>query len=160
MAKSISVLPEQEQQYLTITGKASIALAFFLLAELLSTVISKTDSVIYLLVDLTLFASFIYFLVLGTKSMKFAKHISKLGFWTYKFNDEYVDYVSSLSLRATCHIMVIGGAFLAYSGDSKWFVELIAPFNPTDALQILLCLAAATHGALIFWKLGKEELYE
>ena len=64
MAKSISVLPEQEQQYLTITGKASIALAFFLLAELLSTVISKTDSVIYLLVDLTLFASFIYFLVL------------------------------------------------------------------------------------------------
>jgi hypothetical protein len=98
--------------------------------------------------------------MLGTKSMKFAKHISNLGYWTLKFNDEYVDYVSSLSLRATCHIMVIGGAFLAYSGDSKWFVELIAPFNPTDALQILLCLAAATHGALILWKLGKEELYE
>ena len=160
MAKSILVLPEQEQQYLTVTGKVSITLAFFLLAELLSTVISETGSLINWLLDLTLFVSFIYCIVLGTKSMKFAKHISNLGYWTLKFNDEYVDYVSSLSLRATCHIMVIGGAFLAYSGDSKWFVELIAPFNPTDALQVLLCLAAATHGALILWKLGKEELYE
>ncbi|MBH0011371.1 MULTISPECIES: hypothetical protein [unclassified Pseudoalteromonas] len=160
MAKSISVLPEQEQQYLTITGKTSITLAFFLLAELLSTVMNETNSVIYWLVDLIVFASFIYFLVLGTKSIKFAKHISNLGFWTYKFNDEYVDYVSSFSLRATCHIMVMGGAFLAYCGDSKWFVELITPLGLTDALQVLLCLAAATHGALILWKLRKEELYE
>jgi len=59
MAKSISVLPEQEQQYLTITGKASIALAFFLLAELLSTVISKTDSVIYLLGAVDLCSTYI-----------------------------------------------------------------------------------------------------
>ncbi|WP_338364967.1 hypothetical protein [uncultured Pseudoalteromonas sp.] len=160
MAKSISVLPEQEQQYLTVTGKVSITLAFFLLAQLLSTEMSETDSLINWLLDLTLFVSFIYCIVLGTKSMKFAKHISNLGYWTLKFNDEYVDYVSSLSLRATCHIMVIGGAFLAYSGDSKWFVELIAPFNTTDALQVLLCLAAVTHGALILWKLRKEELYE
>jgi hypothetical protein len=160
MAKSISVLPEKEQQYLTVTGKISITLAFFLLAQLLSTVISETGSVINWLLDLTLFVSFIYCIVLAAKSMKFAKHISNLGYWTLKFNDEYVDYVSSLSLRATCHIMVIGGAFLAYSGDSKWFVELIAPFNPTDALQVLLCLAASTHGTLILWQLGKEELYE
>lgn len=33
MAKSISVLPEQEQQYLTITGKTSIALAFFFVSR-------------------------------------------------------------------------------------------------------------------------------
>lgn len=160
MAKSISVLPEKEQQYLTVTGKISITLAFFLLAQLLSTVISETGSVINWLLDLTLFVSFIYCIVLAAKSMKFAKHISNLGYWTLKFNDEYVDYVSSFSLRATCHIMVIGGIFLTYSGDSNWFIGLIAPLKLTDVLQILLCLAAATHGALILWKLRKEELYE
>jgi len=92
--------------------------------------------------------------------MKFARKISNLGYWTLKFNDEYVDYVSSLSLRATCHIMVIGGIFLAYSGDSKWFVELTAPFGLTDILQVLLGFAAAMHGGLILWKLREEELDE
>ncbi len=71
-----------------------------------------------------------------------------------------MDYVSSFSLRATCHIMVVGGIFLAYSGDSKWFIEFIAPFGLTDMLQVLLGLAAATHGVLILWKLREEGLDE
>lgn len=160
MEKSISVPPETEQQYLAITGKISIVLAFFLLAEVSLAIVSGTDSVIYQLLDLIVFVSFLYCIVLAVKSMKFARKISNLGYWTLKFNDEYVDYVSSLSLRATCHIMVIGGIFLAYSGDSKWFVELTAPFGLTDILQVLLGFAAAMHGGLILWKLREEELDE
>jgi len=160
MAKSISVTPETEQQYLAITGKISVALALFLLVQVFLTFISETDSVIYWLLDLFAFVSFIYCIVLALKSMKFLRKISSLGYWALKFNDEYVDYVSSFSLRATCHIMVIGGIFLAYSGDNKWFLELIAPFGPTEALQVLLGLAAATHGVLILWKLREEELDE
>ncbi|MEM5550453.1 hypothetical protein WNY63_06900 [Pseudoalteromonas neustonica] len=160
MEKSLSVPPETEQKYLAITGRISIVLALFLLAQVFLTVISEKNSVIYWLLDVIVFVSIIYCIVLVLKSMKFAKNISSLGYWALKFNDEYVDYVSSFSLRATCHIMVVGGIFLAYSGDSKWFIEFIAPFGLTDMLQVLLGLAAATHGVLILWKLREEGLDE
>ncbi|KPH64184.1 hypothetical protein AMS58_02745 [Pseudoalteromonas porphyrae] len=160
MEKSLSVPPETEQQYLAITGRISIVLALFLLAQVFLTVISEKNSVIYWLLDVIVFVSIIYCIVLVLKSMKFAKNISSLGYWALKFNDEYVDYVSSFSLRATCNIMVVGGIFLAYSGDSKWFIEFIAPFGLTDMLQVLLGLAAATHGVLILWKLREEGLDE
>ena len=157
MAKSIAVLPETEHEYLTITGKISVVLAVFLFAQLWSEIVTGTDSVVNWILDLTLFASVIYCIVLSVKSMKFAKHITRMGYWTLKFNDEYVDHVSSASLRATCHIMVVGAIFLAYSGDNRWFVELIAPFGLRDAIQMLLGLAVATHGALILWNLREEE---
>ncbi|WP_032094246.1 MULTISPECIES: hypothetical protein [unclassified Alteromonas] len=160
MARSIAVLPETEHQYLSITGKISVVLAVFLFAQLCSETVTGTDSIVNWILDLTLFVSVIYCIVLSVKSMKFAKHITRMGFWTLKFNDEYVDHVSSASLRATCHIMVIGAIFLAYSGDNKWFVELIAPFGLTDAIQTLLGLAAATHGALILWSLREEEHFD
>ena len=160
MAKSIAALPETEHEYLTITGKISVVLAVFLFAQLCSEIVTGTDSVVNWILDLTLFASFIYCIVLSVKSMKFAKHITRMGFWTLKFNDEYVDHVSSSSLRATCHIMVVGAIFLAYSGDSKWFVELIAPFGLTKAIQMLLGLAVATHGTLILWSLREEENFD
>ena len=160
MAKSIAVLPETEHEYLSITGKISVVLAVFLFAQLWSEIVTGTDSVVNWILDLTLFASVIYCIVLSVKSMKFAKHITRMGYWTLKFNDEYVDHVSSASLRATCHIMVIGAIFLAYSGDNKWFVELIAPFGITDAIQMLLGLATATHGALILWNLREEEHFD
>ncbi|WP_269520164.1 hypothetical protein [Alteromonas sp. BMJM2] len=157
MARSIAVLPETEHQYLTITGKISVVLAVFLFGQLCSEIVTGTDLVVNLILDLTIFVSVIYCIVLSVKSMKFAKHITRMGYWTLKFNDEYVDHVSSASLRATCHIMVVGAIFLAYSGDNRWFVELIAPFGLRDAIQMLLGLAVATHGALILWNLREEE---
>ena len=157
MARSTAVLPETEHQYLTITGKISVVLAVFLLAQLCSEIVTGTNSVVNWILDLTLFVSIIFCIVLSVKSMKFAKHITRMGYWTLKFTDEYVDHVSSSSLRATCHIMVVGAIFLAYSGDSRWFVELIAPFGITDAIQMLLGFAVATHGTLILWNLREEE---
>lgn len=47
MATSILVPPETEQEYLTITGKVSLALAFFVLVKAALATINNTDSVIY-----------------------------------------------------------------------------------------------------------------
>ena len=153
MATSILVPPETEQEYLTITGKVSLALALFVLFHVALAVIGNTDSVIYWALEVASLA-------LGIKSTKFAKNISRLGFWTLTFDDEYVDYVSSFSLRITCHILIFGTLILAFWGDSRWFVEVIAPFEITNALQVLLGVAAAAHGTSILWKLREEELDE
>ncbi len=160
MATSILVPPETEQEYLTITGKVSLALAFFVLVKAALATINDTDSVIYWLLELASLASAVYCVVLGIKSMKFAQNISRLGFWTLTFDDEYVDYVSSFSLRITCHILIFGTMILAFWGDSKWFADLMAPFGVTHALQVLLGVAAAAHGTSILWKLREEELDE
>ncbi|WP_334019035.1 hypothetical protein [Alteromonas sp. S015] len=160
MATSILVPPETEQEYLTITGKISLALAFFILVKAALAMINDTDSAIYWSLGLASLASVVYCVVLGIKSMKFAKNISHLGFWTLTFDDEYVDYVSSFSLRVTCHILILGTMILAVWGDSRWFVELIAPYRITNALQVLLGVAAAAHGTSILWKLREEDLDE
>lgn len=160
MATSILVPPETEQEYLTITGKVSLALAFFVLVKAALAMINNTDSVIYWALEVASLASAIYCVALGIKSTKFAKNISRLGFWTLTFDDEYVDYVSSFSLRITCHILIFGTLILAFWGDSRWFVEVIAPFEITNALQVLLGVAAAAHGTSILWKLREEELDE
>lgn len=160
MATSILVTPETEQEYLTITGKVSICLALIVLSKAALAVVNDTGSVVNLLLDLIAAASAIYCVVLSVKTMKFTKNISRLGYWTLKFNDEYVDYVSSFSLRITCHIMLFGALVLAFWGDSRWFVDLIAPFEITNALQVLLGVAAAAHGTSILWKLREEDLDE
>ncbi|MFD3316807.1 hypothetical protein ACE414_04195 [Alteromonas macleodii] len=160
MATSILVPPETEQEYLTITGKVSLALALFVLFQVALAVIGNTDSVIHWALEVASLASAIYCVALGIKSTKFAKNISRLGFWTLTFDDEYVDYVSSFSLSITCHILIFGTLILAFWGDSRWFVEVIAPFEITNALQVLLGVAAAAHGTSILWKLREEELDE
>ena len=160
MATSILVPPETEQEYLTLTGKISLALAFFVLVRAALSMTNDTDSAIYFSLGLASLVSVIYCVVLGVKSMKFAKNISHLGFWTLTFDDEYVDYVSSFSLRVTCHVLIFGTIMLAICGDSRWFVELIAPYQITNALQVLLGVAAAAHGTSILWKLREEDLDE
>ena len=160
MATSILVAPETEQEYLTITGKISLALAFFVLVKAALAMFNDTDSAIYWSLGLVSLASVVYCVALGIKSMKFAKNISHLGFWTLTFDDEYVDYVSSFSLRVTCHILIFGTMILAFWGDSRWFIELITPYQISNALQVLLGVAAAAHGISILWKLREEDLDE
>ncbi|MFU1596757.1 hypothetical protein ACM257_04815 [Alteromonas macleodii] len=73
MATSILVPPETEQEYLTITGKVSLALALFVLFHVALAVIGNTDSVIYWALEVASLASAIYCVALGIKSTKFAK---------------------------------------------------------------------------------------
>ncbi|GGF61133.1 hypothetical protein [Alteromonas lipolytica] len=159
MENTVLITPETEQQYLTYTGKISVVFAVFLLATALSSLDTEETVVSWGLGLITLISAVSAF-VISLKSMKFSKHTTRLGFWTLKFNDEYVDYVSALSLRTTCHVMLFGGLVLAYFGDDKWFIQLIAPLSLSSMIQILLSIALLTHGLLIMTKMREDEADE
>lgn len=160
MIKSMTVTPDAEQRYLANTGKTSVAVAVFLMATALSAMNIAKGSATYWVIGTITLVSVLTALALSIKSMEFSKYTGRLAFWTLKFNDEYVDHVSAFSLRATCHVMMIGGLLLAFFGDEHWFVGLIAPLSLAGILQILVSVAMLTHGLLILIKLREEDADE
>ena len=154
------VTPEIEQQYLAHTGKISVAAALLLLLSVAQEFFTDKGSVMYWVHGCTMLTGIILMLLLSIKSTKFYKFNNRLGFWSLKFQDEYVDYVSAFSLRVTCHIMMSGGFLLAILGDDQWFLELLMPVGLTDALLALLGVAMLSHGVLILWKLREEDADE
>lgn len=151
------VTPEIEQQYLAYTGKISVAAAILLLMSVAQEFFGDKGSMMSWVWGCTMLSGFILVLLLSIKSMKFSRYSNRLGFWSLKFQDEYVDYVSAFSLRITCHIMMFGGFLLALLGDAQWFLEFLLPVGLTDALFALLGVAMLTHGVLILWKLREED---
>ena len=154
------VTAEVEQQYLAYTGKISVAAAIFLLMSVAQDFFGDKGSVMYWVLGCTMLAGVILVFWFSIKSMKFYRYTNRLGFWSLKFQDEYADYVSAFSLRATCHIMMNGGFLLAILGDSQWFLECLTPIGLTGAIFVLLGGAMLTHGVLILWKLREDDADE
>lgn len=144
---------EQEQYYLNLTGKISLALAGFWLAWLIEELGYFSSGVAHWIFNGVMLVCIIALVAYSSKSWKFNKKQTRRAFWTLKFNDEYTDYISALSIRVTYFVSIAGLIILAIWADSNWFIEATSPLSLHNFVQILLCLSFAAHGGTIVWKL-------
>ena len=149
-----------EQDYLSLIGQSSIAVAFILFFTALSNAEIGRDTSLEWVLGGGILIAFTAVITLGIKSLKFTKNLNRIGFWTLKFNDEYVDFVSGTSLRITCHIMLYGSVLIGFFGSDVWFKTLISPLPLNTVVQLLVSVAFLVHGAIIVTKLREENLDE
>ena len=159
-ASPTEVTAAMEEDYLLLIGQSSIAAAFALFFMAFTNAgIGQDTNWLWVLGGGTL-AALTAVITISIKSLKYARNLKRPGFWTLKFNDEYVDYVSGASLRATCHIVVCGGIIIGLFGGDAWFETLISPLPLNAVVQLLISVALLVHGTMIVTKLREEDLDE
>lgn len=144
---------EQEQDYLNISGKVSLAFAGFWLAWLIEDLGYFTAGAAHWVFNGFVLVCVIALVVYTSKGWKYNKKGTRRAFWTMKFHDEYTDYISTLSIRVTYFVSTAGLMILTIWADSRWFIEATSPLSLHNFVQILLCLCFAAHGGTIVWKL-------
>lgn len=154
------VTAAMEEDYLSLIGQSSIAVAFILFFTALSNAnIGQGTAWEWVLGGGTLVA-LTAVITLCIRSFKYTRNLNRVGFWTLKFNDEYVDFVSGTSLRITCHIMMYGGIIIGFFGSDMWFQALVSPLPLNTVVQLLVSVAFSVHGGIIVAKLREEDLNE